>query len=477
MADIKRIRLGRAKCAIDLGDGSERGEYVDQDYILNTLGRPVRAISLMTSYYPNDEGFPKRAHDAFAGSDITFQWDYPYDDYETYKGGLIGDKEAEPFNWMRDVRRHGMDVCLTITMDPFLDDKHIEAIADDLATFGRVMLRVNHEATGNWFSFNKRASYEEVAAFYERVCDIFHEKAKNVKLILCLDGFEKPDDEKLNMEDIFAGAIRKTDFFSIDRYMSLHWGWPYDVANAETKNYYREKVENIYNNGKRASKRFEAVAGEKRVMVLSEMNADGDVTGPYDQCDMMKEFCNMVKADKDEWLDAFTFYQFRDRGRLGLEWEDPNNKNVGIRLPLMDTFIDIINDEYFMPSLTTVGDETLPVTLRWGDAEDSDGIALDIKLEDEPVFFEAYFEDELMDANLLMEINGRWFYKAKGVKFIDFMPAFFGKKAKGNNLTLKIFAPPATGENDSSQGEDWRINYYYTLTKLPKIRLEYKAVM
>ena len=477
MADIKRIRLGRAKCAIDLGDGSERGEYVDQDYILNTLGRPVRAISLMTSYYPNDEGFPKRAHDAFAGSDITFQWDYPYDDYETYKGGLIGDKEAEPFNWMRDVRRHGMDVCLTITMDPFLDDKHIEAIADDLATFGRVMLRVNHEATGNWFSFNKRASYEEVAAFYERVCDIFHEKAKNVKLILCLDGFEKPDDEKLNMEDIFAGAIRKTDIFSIDRYMSLHWGWPYDVANAETKNYYREKVENIYNNGKRASKRFEAVAGEKRVMVLSEMNADGDVTGPYDQCDMMKEFCNMVKADKDEWLDAFTFYQFRDRGRLGLEWEDPNNKNVGIRLPLMDTFIDIINDEYFMPSLTTVGDETLPVTLRWGDAEDSDGIALDIKLEDEPVFFEAYFEDELMDANLLMEINGRWFYKAKGVKFIDFMPAFFGKKAKGNNLTLKIFAPPATGENDSSQGEDWRINYYYTLTKLPKIRLEYKAVM
>lgn len=477
MADIKRIRLGRAKCAIDLGDGSERGEYVDQDYILNTLGRPVRAISLMTSYYPNDEGFPKRAHDAFAGSDITFQWDYPYDDYETYKGGLIGDKEAEPFNWMRDVRRHGMDVCLTITMDPFLDDKHIEAIADDLATFGRVMLRVNHEATGNWFSFNKRASYEEVAAFYERVCDIFHEKAKNVKLILCLDGFEKPDDEKLNMEDIFAGAIRKTDIFSIDRYMSLHWGWPYDVANAETKNYYREKVENIYNNGKRASKRFEAVAGEKRVMVLSEMNADGDVTGPYDQCDMMKEFCNMVKADKDEWLDAFTFYQFRDRGRLGLEWEDPNNKDVGIRLPLMDTFIDIINDEYFMPSLTTVGDETLPVTLRWGDAEDSDGIALDIKLEDEPVFFEAYFEDELMDANLLMEINGRWFYKAKGVKFIDFMPAFFGKKAKGNNLTLKIFAPPATGENDSSQGEDWRINYYYTLTKLPKIRLEYKAVM
>ena len=477
MAEIKQLHMGKAQCAIDLGDGSERGEYVDQDYILNTLGRPVRAISLMTSYYPNDKGFPKRAHDAFADSDITFQWDYPYDDYETYKGGVIGDKNAEPFNWMRDVRRHGMDVCLTITMDPFLEDKHIEAIADDLATFGRVMLRVNHEATGNWFSFNKRASYEEVAAFYARVCDIIHKRAKNIKLILCLDGFKEPDDEKLNMEDIFEDAIKKTDIFSIDRYMSLHWGWPYDVANSETKNYYREKVENIYRNGKRASKRFATVAGEKRTMVLSEMNADGDVTGPYEQCDMLVEFCNMVKNDEEKWLDAFTFYQFRDRGRLGLEWEDPNNQNVGIKLPLMDTFIDIINDEYFKSPIEIKEDTALPVTLRWGSTEDSDGIGIDVSVEDEPVFFEAYFEDEIADANLLMEINNRWFYKAPGVKFIDFMPAFFGKKVKGSNLTLKIFAPPATGENDSAQGDDWRENYYYTLTKLPKIRLEYKCVL
>lgn len=477
MAEIKRLHIGKAQCAIDLGDGSERGEYVDQDYILNTLGRPVRAISLMTSYYPLDKGFPKRAHDAFADTDVKFQWDYPYDDYETYKGGLIGNKEAEPFNWMRDVRRHGMDVCLTITMDPHLDDKHIEAIADDLATFGRVMLRVNHEATGDWFAFVKRASYEEVAAFYARVCDIFHERAKNVKLILCLDGFKEPGDEKLNMEDIFAEAIKKTDIFSIDRYMSLHWGWPYDVATKETKSYYREKVENIYTNGKRASKRFATVAGEKRIMVLSEMNADGDVTGPYEQCDMLKEFCDMVKNDEEKWLDAYTFYQFRDRGRLGLETEDPNNANVGIKLPLLDTFIEIINDEYFKQPIDIEGDETLPVKLRWGSAEDSDGVGVETPVEDEPVFFEAYFEDELEDANLLMEINDRWFYKAKGVKFVDFMPAFFGKTVKGKNLTLKIFAPPATGENDATQGDDWRENYYYTLTKLPKIRLEYKSVL
>ena len=413
----------------------------------------------------------------FSGEDISYQWDYPYDDYETYKGGVIHELDKEPFNWMRDVRSHGQDVCLTITMDPNIDDSHIEAIAEDLSTFGRVMLRVNHEATGDWFSFTKRASYEGVAAFYAHVRDIFHEKAKNVRLILCLDGFKEPGDEKLNMEDIFRDAIKNTDIFSIDRYMSLHWGWPYDVAKKDTKNYYREKVENIYNNGKRAADRFETVAGEKREMVLSEMNADGDVVGPYDQGKMMLDFCRMLKEDKHKWLDGFTFYQFRDRGRLGLEWEDPNNKEVGIALPVLDVFKDIINDEYFMPTLETKESINLPTTLRWGSSEDSDGICMELSFEKDPVFCEAYFEDDLKEANLMMEINGRWFYKAKGVGFVDFMPAFFGKKIEGGKINLNIFAPPASGENDSAQGEDWQINYYQTINSLPNVRIEYEPVL
>ena len=46
---------------MDLGDGSERGEYVNQDYILQVLGRPHRSISLMYCYYPLGEGWPGRA--------------------------------------------------------------------------------------------------------------------------------------------------------------------------------------------------------------------------------------------------------------------------------------------------------------------------------------------------------------------------------------------------------------------------------
>ena len=57
---IYSLHMGKAKCAVDLGDGSERGEYVNQDYILNKMGRPHRSISLMYCYYPLDKELPGR---------------------------------------------------------------------------------------------------------------------------------------------------------------------------------------------------------------------------------------------------------------------------------------------------------------------------------------------------------------------------------------------------------------------------------
>ena len=55
---IRRAHIGPARFSVDLGDGSERGEYVDQDYILHSLGRPHRAVSLMYCYYPYDKEWP-----------------------------------------------------------------------------------------------------------------------------------------------------------------------------------------------------------------------------------------------------------------------------------------------------------------------------------------------------------------------------------------------------------------------------------
>ena len=465
------LHMGKAKCAVDLGDGSERGEYVNQDYILHTLGRPHRSISLMYCYYPLDEGWPGRASVVHADPNVSFAWDYPYDDYFTYKGGLNGSTEGEPFSYMREIRQHGQDVTLTLTIDPHVTDEHLIAIAKDLRPFGRLLLRINHEATGNWFSFNKRCTYQEVADFYCRAHRIIKEHAPNVQTILCTGGVEG-DTGKIEKEEEFAEAVRCTDMWSIDKYFALHWGWPYDVAERGGSTHARGNIKEIYEYTKKSYNRFsELCGGVKKPMMMSELNADGDVTGPYEQAAMVKEFCDLLKKDNATWFTSFSMYQFRDRGRLGLEIDDPNNSEVGIAQPIMETYKEIIHDDYFLPEMTIGEEVTLPLSLRWGGAEDAEGIAIPIHFESNPHFFELTFED---DSNLMLEINGKWFYKSPKAKTIDMISAFFNKPLNGScDLTLKIFAPPATGENDIST-EDGLYNSYTTIEKLPKIRLRFE---
>ncbi|MCR5477389.1 MAG: hypothetical protein K6E92_07225 [Lachnospiraceae bacterium] len=521
-ADEKKIypvHLTPAKCRIDLGDGSERGEYVNQDYILQVLGKPMHAINLMYCYYPKDETWPLRASKAYPDREITFAWDYPYDDYFPYLGGLHGNRDGEPFTCMRDVRRHGQEVVLTLTMDPTLPEEEIVQIARELRPFGRLLVRINHEATGSWFSFNKRASYEEVSDFFAKCCEVFHREAPHIKVILCLDGYKDPKAKKMEKEDSFLSAIAAADIVSVDRYLALHWGWPLDVADKDTKgSYTRYGTETIYTLTKKSAKRYNELRGKKTPMVLSELNADGDVTGPYDQVRMMEDFCGMLKADPDKWLNGFTFYQFRDRGHLGLEMEDPNNPNVGIPCPMLDAFRGLIADPYFSASVKAglsrssakqygtdgkafpkaPGSKAAPksYSLRWGDSEDADGIAMPLSFDKAPHFCEAYFEGDLKDLNLMLEFGGVWFYKAPGTEVVDLMPAFFRagskahKKAKTGRafeLPLHIFAPPATGENEVPAPEavtgrtlpedDRWINSYTLLTSLPRIRIRTSPIM
>jgi hypothetical protein len=380
---------------------------------------------------------------------------------------------------MRDVRRHGQDVILTLTIDPHVTDEQLIAIAKDLTTFGRVQFRINHEATGTWFSFNKRCTYQEVADFYVRFHKIIKEFAPNVMTILCIGGIENPDKTEMEKEAEFTEAVKQTDIWSVDKYFSLHWGWPNDVAEKGGTSHYRRKVENIYDLTKKSFERFKYLnKGIEKPLVMSEMNADGDVTGPYDQANMIQQFCDMLKDEPATWFKGFTFYQFRDNGRLGLEVTDPNNKEVGIEQPALKTYKEIIHDDYFSPSLTVQEETDFPVTLRWGGSEDATGLSIPLHFEMNPVFTEVIFEDDILDLNVMMELNDHWFYKAPGVKTIDMMSAFFEKPLTGAcDLTLKLFAPPASGENDPSQGEDWTENYYTVIKKLPKVRLLFEPIV
>jgi len=476
---IYRIALKPAKCAVDLSCGSERGEYVNQDYILNKLGRPHRAINLMYCYYPLDDGWPSRASVVHASDDIGFAWDYPYDDYFPYTGGIGCGTEGEPFCFMREIRARGQDVILTLTIDPHVTDEHLYKIVSELSTFGRLMFRINHEATGTWFSFNKRCTYQEVADFYVRFHNIIKKEAPHIKTILCAGGVEDKESDKIEMEDEFANAVRVTDMWSVDKYLALHYGWPFDVAEKGGETHLRYRTDDVYNFAKRSYKRYiELCGGAVKPMVLSELNADGDVTGAFEQADELKAFTALLKNDPEKWLSAFTFYQFRDRGRLGLEIEDVNNNSVGIEQPVMSVYKKIIHEPFFSPVIETGEELALPATLRWGGSEDSTGLSIALHFEKNPVFCEINFnpKDEL---NLIMKLNGRWFYKSPKAKTIDLMSAFYEKPLTGPaDLNLNIFAPPASGENDPSCGmDDWRINYYTQIDRLPDIRVRFEPVI
>lgn len=468
------LHMGPATCAVDLGDGSERGEYVNQDYIINQLGRPHRSINLMFCYYPLDKGWPVRASVLGKSNGVSFAWDYPYDDYFPYTGGIGGSTEGEPFLSMKDVRRHGQDVTLTLTIDCGVSDEHLIQIARDLKPYGRLLLRINHEATGNWFAFNKRYSYQEVANFFVRFHHIIKREAPNIRTILCIGEEAQRDSDAMKYESEFKEAIRTTDIWSGDYYLALNWGWPFTVAERGGNSHKRYLVKELFETNRYTFERFRMLNnGQVKPLVISELNADGDVTGPFDQAQMMKDFYFRVRDEKATWLSGITCYQFRDRGRLGLELEDPNNPSNGIRQPLFDAYREIIQDPWFQPSMEEGKPAQLPMKLRWGSFEDTDGLAITIHIEKRPVFCEVTFEEEGLSA--MFELNGKWFYKETGVKSIDLMPAFYDKPLNGlSELSFRLFATPPEGVNDPAHGSDWAENYYTVINSLPKFRIRYE---
>lgn len=479
--EFNKVTILPADCALDMGDGSERGLYVNQDYILQKMRKIHRGISLMYCYYPKDEGWPGRASVVHKHENLAGAWDYPYEDYFTYRGGKNGDPNGEPFNFMKDIRQHGMDVVLTMTIDPTLEDEFLIPVAKDLRQYGRILLRVNHECTGSWFCFNKRASYQQVADFFVRFCKILKKYAPNVKTILCA-GMYQEETGKIEMEEIFLEAHKIADIWSCDQYLALHWGWPVDICTKETNSHACYDVDEVYERTKKTLKRLKEITGQDKPIVMSELNADGDVTGAFEQSNMMRHFMERLENDDEKWLSAFTMYQFRDDGRLGLEITDPNNSEVGIEQPMLAMYRQKLHGSFFSTKTKSGQKVEFPCKLRWGGSEDSDGIETTIHFNKNPTFAEVYFEGELLDSNLMIEIGGYWFWKKPGVKCVDLMSLFFEKPlTKPADLKIRFYAPPKDGLNHPEDGDtqkdgDWMQNAYTILPNAPKIRIEEEPI-
>lgn len=464
---MKKLHMGAAHCALDLGDGSERAEYVNQDYILHKLGRPHRAVGLMYTYYPHDREWPARISEAWKDHAVSFQWDYPYDDYFPF------DADGQPFQQMQDIRRHGQEVLLTLTLDCGLTDAELRDVARKFRPYGRMMLRVNHECCGNWFQHNKRYTYAEVGAFFVRFAGIVREEAPNVKVIFC-GGWGKADGT-VEQEEAFRDCYGAADIWSCDCYLALHYGWPYGTAEKGGEGWKADSVQMNVDLFERTFKRACELAGTQKPMTTAEFNTDGDVTGARMQGESVVRFAHYWRDHQADWFKAISMYQFRDRGRLGLEIEDPNNRGVGIEQPMLRQYRDeVLYDPWFMPEMTEGEEISFPADMRWGGSEDADGIAIPVDFEGNPEFCEMTVEQ---DIGLMAELNGRWFYKAPGTKTIDLMSAFFDKPLDApRTLTLRLFAPPADGLNHDDGSADWATNYRTTLEKAPELRIRYQPV-
>jgi hypothetical protein len=277
----------------------------------------------------------------------------------------------------------------------------------------------------------------------------------------------------MEKEQEFTKTIIEADIWSVDKYLSLNWGWPYSIAESNGDTFSFTNVEKTYTLTKKSYERFKFLNNNiSKPIFISEFNADGDVTGPYNQKKYIEHFYDLIKKDSQKWFSGICFYQFRDRGRLGLENENPNNSKVGIEQPILKSYKSIINDDFFKPKIKIIKDINLPVKLRWSSSEDAEGISIEIFLEKNPIFIEVYFED---NNNYIFEINNKWFYKAPNVKVIDLIPAFFDSEETFINKTFNfnLFAPPKNGENDLNI-EDGLFNSYTLVKMMPKFRIRYK---
>lgn len=465
MSNFYHLHMGAARCGLDLGDGSERAEYVCQDYILQRLGRPHRCVNIMYTLYPRDAQWPQRISVACKDMEVNYQWDYPYDDYFPY--GV----DDQPFAQMRDIRRHGQDVLLTLTVDCGLDDDTLRHVARQLRPFGRMRIRINHECAGDWFTHNRRFSYEEVGAFFVRFHSIIKEEAPNVSTIFCA-GFLKDDGSELEFQDAFLPAYKAADIWSADCYLALHFGWPYDIAEKDSGRYNHSSVEYYYHRFRKTAERLTQLCG-KKPMTTAEFNTDGDVTGAFHQGESIKRFAYAFRDHQADWFQGISMYQFRDRGRLGLEMEDPSNPAIGIEQPVMDDYKEVLFDPYFLPSMTTGHALSFPAQLRWGGSEDADGIEIPMTFTGTPEFCEITCEAAL---SLMIECHGRWFYKAPGVRTIDLMPAFYKHRLDGETvLPIRLFATPVDGENHEDAHADWQFNYYTEMKTPPTFRIRYET--
>ncbi len=335
-----------------MSNESERSDFVPMDYIFSKLGRIHDGIQVLKAYYPYHEKWSphKKISEIEHGEDINFAWGYDYEDYNPFNLLVEGGNSQKQFE---DIKRYGSDIHLTLTMDLSLSDQDIEKVVRSLTTFGRVFLRVNHECNGTWFPFNKFYNYKEVSDFFVRCHKIVKANSSNIFTVFSLSSdFYVKDKVVCDMflrlnQDEMREALQTADYWSLDKYASLHYAWPYEeTITPESKNtYFQGTVEDwwrlieecylnmIWHNGLSLKPLF-----------INEFNTDSDVDGAEAQARMVGSVYDRINRGDFPWLAGITLYQFRDYGGLGLE---KGNLSKFKETPSLSVYRDIIQNIHY----------------------------------------------------------------------------------------------------------------------------------
>lgn len=208
---------------------------------------------------------------------------------------------------------------------------------------------------------------------------------------------------------------------------------------------------------------FASYRGDKG-LELGEFNADGNVGGDEYRIRQTLDFYRRVLRSKPRHLKGITYYQFRDRARLGLEREDPNNPMNGIATDMLPEYKKLIQNPHFKPKENWKRNRGA-LRMEWRAAEDSDGLGWKVPLKKRPIFLELLLDPK---ANLMIEAGYKWFYKKPGVEWVD-VTAAAQAWGGGKPFPIRLFAPPSEGVNPAGASK-----VATRLSKPPVMRLHYE---
>ena len=443
---VRRIRLSSPPCTVGITDGSERGEYVAQRHILQQTGRPHHVVNLMFQYYPDMEGWPTQG----------VNWRGFYRNGNLNEGdGYFPLVLEEGGRWGRlylrqieDVRSHGQEPQLTLTLHANTPDEWLIRLAKSLAPYAPMRVRINHECNGDWFHFNHRWTYKEVGDFFIRFHDILHAHAPGVRTVACWNGpgdssEEFPKQRGQLTDDQLAPMFRIADIVSFDQYASLHYGWPEpDFDPQHPTRCFRVTPERWWQLLESFHGHICRVRGGETNVEIHEVNEDADLAGDAGQARWLSRFYTEATERRYPWLTNITFYQFRDRGGLGLERESVERTEAYEALPALAAYGAAIRHNHFAFKVESgkPGVDGKPLECRWSSSTDAGGYEY---FFDVPADARTAYLRLPPSSHLLVGINDLWQIKPRG---IDALP--LAAELHAERLLVRVFAPPADGRNN-----------------------------